>query len=143
MSCLALTELSLSEQAEVTAAWATALERRALGLLALLDPSSSTPPAGLPPVPAGGDGSIPLSEAENAAMVEKQVHDHPPLQVCYPGHRPRMWQATGNFTVRYYVECSACRVRTPRVESAELAAHAWAKRSVAPIVATVDTVAAA
>jgi hypothetical protein len=143
MSCLALSELPLSEQVEIATVWAATLERRALGLLALLDPSPSTPPTGLSPGPAGGDGSIPLSEAENAAMVEKQVHDHPPLQVCYPGHRPRMWQATGDFTVRYYVECSACKVRTPRAESAELAAHAWATRSVAPIVATVDTVAAA
>lgn len=143
MSCRALSELSLSEQVEVAPAWAAALERRALDLLTPLDPSPSTPPAGLSPGLAGGDGSIPLSEAENAAMVEKQVHDHPPLQVCYPGHRPRMWQATGDFIIRYYVECSACRVRTPRVETAELAAQAWAKRSVAPIVATVDTVAAA
>lgn len=137
MSCMALSELSLSEQVDVTLAWAAALEKRAAAVLTLLDPARAVPSACHPPAHAASVGSIPLSAAENAAMVEKQYTNHPPLQVCHPGHRPHMWQAAGDRAIVYYVECSLCSVRTARLPSADEAAHAWAQRQVAPIVATV------
>lgn len=66
-------------------------------------------------------------------MVEKLVTNHPPLQVCYPGHHPHLWQANGECSTTYFVECSACGVRTRRCGDAETASHAWAHREVTPI----------
>lgn len=146
MSALVLSELSLSEQAAVTAAWADALIRRTAALLTRLEPSADTPAQPLvstpssvaPPVHGGdADGSNLPPRAEEPAMVEKQITDHPPLLVCAPGHRPRLWQATGEHAVAYYVECSLCQVRTPRFRTPDAAAHAWAARQVAPIAYTV------
>lgn len=66
-------------------------------------------------------------------MVEKQYVNHPPLQVCYPGHRAHMWQACGDRATLYYVECSICAVRTARFDTPDAAAHAWARRDVQPV----------
>lgn len=146
MSALILDELTLSEQVAVATAWATSLARRTSGLLNTLEPLVNTP---LPPLAALADCCHPLSvigsasgsnsspAAEETAMVEKMVSDHPPLLVCYPGHRAHMWEATGNREVVYYVECSLCGVRTARYQTADTAAHAWGQRQVSPIIATV------
>lgn len=80
----------------------------------------------------------PLSKLEDASMLEQQVKDHPALQVCYPGHRPYMYRATGNRETKFYVECSACMVRSQRADTPDLAATAWARRFVEPIVGTAD-----
>ena len=62
MSCLALSELPLSEQIEVQLAYAARLEREtreflaSIDLLASLDPSA--PPPASPPVPALPGGSF-------------------------------------------------------------------------------------
>jgi hypothetical protein len=145
MSCLSLDELPLSEQAAVAASFTAACERKyaALRTSLWLSPGS----LGLPPVPSDkassravvpGDGHIPLFHTEDASMVEKQVTNHPPLQVCHPGHRPRMYRATGNCKVEFYVECSACMVRGHRAATPDLAATAWARRFVEPILGTAD-----
>ena len=135
MSALALSELSLTEQAQITLAWSRRLEARALALLNPLEAPAT--PAVVPPVGSAGTGAFIPLPTEETAMVEKMVRDHPPLLVCYPGHRARMWQATGDRAVTFYVECSVCGVRTARLESADAAAHAWGQRQVAPIMATV------
>lgn len=135
MSVLALSELPLSEQVAIELAAAARLKARARALLNRLE--APVPPAVVPPVGSAGTGaSIPLP-TEEIALVEKMVRDHPPLLVCYPGHRARMWQATGDRAVTFYVECSICGVRTARLDSADAAAHAWGQRQVAPIMATV------
>ena len=88
-----------------------------------------------PTSPMSGASELnPLSHAEIAAMVEKQVTNHPPLQVCYPGHRPIMVQADGDRARMFYVECAVCRVRTARYSLMENASHAWAIRDVAAII---------
>ena len=94
--------------------------------------------AGIPPYPVSpADGeSDPLPIAEQTAMLEKQFVEHPPLQVCFPGHRPHMWQATGDRATTYYVECSVCGVRSRRFARPDDAAHAWARRDVAVIQVT-------
>lgn len=74
-------------------------------------------------------------------MIEKQLTDHPPLQVCHPGHRPRLYQATGDRATVYYVECSLCGVRSPRYGTPEGATHAWARREVMPLPVHVQAVA--
>jgi hypothetical protein len=143
MSCLSLDELPLSEQAAVAASFTAACERKyaALRTSLWLSPGS----LGLPPVPSDkassravvpGDGHIPLFHTEDASMVEKQLKelkDHPRLQVCFPGHRPHMYRASGNCKVEFYVECSACMVRGQRAATPDLAATAWARRFVESI----------
>ena len=136
MSCLCLDELPLSEQVACAAAWADRLVADTRTLLARLEPPADA--AGhYPPVrPCAAGGSNLLSAAEDSAMIEKMVHDHPPLLVCFPGHRAHLWQATGDRAVVYYVECSLCGMRTARFRSADDAAHAWGQRAVSPILAT-------
>lgn len=65
--------------------------------------------------------------------IERQLVDHPPLQVCFPNHRPRMFESRGGGMVCAYVECQLCGVRTHKLDSANAAATAWAKRDVVPI----------
>lgn len=68
MSCLALSELSLSEQVAVGTAWADVLARRGRLALTALDPSAhaAVTPWTTPDHP-GADGSIPSPAPENAA----------------------------------------------------------------------------
>lgn len=145
MSCLSLDELSLSEQAAVSASFTAACERKYAALRTTL--WSSPVSLGYPPVSSEkassravvpGDDHISLFHSEDASMVEQQLKEHPPLQVCHPGHRPHMYRRTGNCKVEYYVECSICMVRGHRAASPQLAATAWARRFVEPIVGTAD-----
>jgi hypothetical protein len=146
MSCLCLDELSPSEQAAVAASFTAACERKYAALRNTLWLSPAL--AALPPGANGedhpsmtspaGDSHISLSHSEDASMVEQQLKEHPPLQVCHPGHRPRMYRATGNCKVEFYVECSACMVRSQRASTPDLAATAWARRYVEPIRGTAD-----
>ncbi|CAM5589459.1 hypothetical protein RLIN73S_01514 [Rhodanobacter lindaniclasticus] len=134
MSCLALAELSPSDQVAVARACVGFTPRSTPDLLALLAPPAASRPRSLPPSPRRtAGGANPFPAAEDSAMVEKQYVNHPPLQVCYPGHRPNMWQACGNRATVYFVECSACSVRTRGFAEPDDAAHAWARRDVAPI----------
>jgi hypothetical protein len=140
MSCLCLDELPLSEQAAVAASFTAACERKYAALRTSLWPSpahDSTPDAS-PCASESGDGHNPVTHSEDASMVEQQLKEHPPLQVCHPGHRPRMYRATGNCKVEFYVECSACMVRGHRAETPDLAAKAWALRYVDPIKGIAD-----
>ncbi|MGC1550346.1 MAG: hypothetical protein WA777_17640 [Rhodanobacter sp.] len=130
MSCLMLSELPLSDQIAIELAMAEKLAARTRHLLPSLD--SAVDPVSPPCVGAAVE-SIPLSTAENAAMVEQEYRQHPPLQVCAPGHRPRMYQATGNREVRFYVECPLCNVKTAKRASPEIAAKDWTQRDVQPI----------
>ena len=66
-------------------------------------------------------------------MIESQCTEHPPLQVCHPGHLPKMFQARGDLKIQFYVSCGTCGVRTPRFHTQGGAADAWAKRDVMPI----------
>lgn len=132
MSCLMLSELPLADQIAIELAVAAKLAAMAQAALTLLNPSADPaipPVASTPPVAAGGFNPLPHA-AEKPAMVESQVTNHPPLQVCFPGHRPRMYRAAGNCTVVFYVECSLCGVRSPRMASADDAATRWAQRDV-------------
>jgi hypothetical protein len=70
---------------------------------------------------------------ESLSMIEKMVADHPPLQACFHGHRPPLWQAEGNRATVFFVVCRVCRVRTARYLSADAAAGAWAQRNVQPV----------
>lgn len=148
MSCLSLDELSLTEQAAVMASVDRAIEQRyggLLDLLALRDATTPvTPTAGsfparsatsLPaaPVSAGRPTRVATGAAgdlENAMAMQWQVSDHPPLQVCHPGHQPRMYETRGDGRVVFHVECPPCGVQTVRFASPEAAATAWAQRDV-------------
>ena len=66
-------------------------------------------------------------------MVERQYRQHPPLLVCAPGHRPRMYEATGNCATVYYVECQLCNVKTAKRATPDAASSDWAHRDVGPI----------
>lgn len=83
--------------------------------------------------PSPARGSNASTPSENAAMVETQVTDHPPLQVCHPGHRPRMYRAAGNSSVVFYVECPLCGVQSPKMTTQGAAADRWARRDVITI----------
>lgn len=145
MTTLCIDDTPLAVQAEVARASAEAFDH----WLNAFSSVSWQPPA---PSPLGsvearavllapcalcvGDCHTYSSSAGDAAMMKKQVHEHPPLQVCHPGHRPIMWRAAGNCQVAHYVECAACGVRTERFageHGAKEAAHAWAQRQVQPI----------
>ena len=145
MSCLSLDELSLSEQAAVVGSFTAACERKlnALHSVSWLSPPPAVAPrlaavTASPGALAAGGSHTSLPNAENTAMVEQQLKEHPPLQICHPGHRPRMYRATGNCKVQFYVECSICGVRSQRADTADLAATAWARRFVEPIKGTAD-----
>lgn len=62
--------------------------------------------------------------------MESQCNDHPPLQVCHPGHRPLMFKKTADMRTVFYVSCGACGVRTARYQTPDAAAAAWAQRDV-------------
>ena len=144
MSCLSLDELSLSEQAAVAGSFAAAVERRYAALQSVLWPSSGPADTslsvthGYPWPNASDDGHTSLSHSEDTSMVEKQVTNHPPLQVCHPKHVPHMYQAVGNRRTAFYVECSLCMVQTARCETPEKAADEWAHRNVLQIVGTAN-----
>lgn len=144
MSCLMLSELPLADQVAIELAVAAKLAAKTQALLILLNPSAETAiPPYVAPLPLAADGFNPVFHvAEDPAMVESQVSNHPPLQVCFPGHRPRMYRAVGNCAVVFYVECSQCGVRSPRMATADHAAHRWAQRDVATIVTSVPMAAA-
>ena len=149
MSCLSLDELSLSEQAAVAGSFAAAVERRYAAQQSVLWPSSGPSDTslsvthGYPWPNASDDGHTSLSHSEDTSMVEKQVTNHPPLQICGQGHRPYMYQASGNRQVVYYVECSQCRMQTKRFDAPEAAASAWARRDVSQMVGTANHAAVA
>lgn len=132
MSCLILSDLSLSDQIAIELACAEKLKALTRALLApfgLADANVFPWAAASPDV----GGTNPFPNAEETAMVEQQVHDHPPLQVCFPGHRPSMFRLVGNRTVVFYVECAACGVQTPRMSTPESAADHWARRDVVSV----------
>lgn len=155
MSCLALDELTLSEQASVMVSVERACARRLAALLATLAPRDAihpvTPSAGTSP----DRGAIPLltlpgsavrpsrmapgrvsafPHVEDLAMaMQRQVTDHPPLLVCHPGHLARMYETRGDCRVVFHVECCLCGVRTDQLVSQEAAADEWAHRRVHPI----------
>lgn len=133
MSCAALEELSLSEQIAVQQSWDATVVERVRALLNAFEPpvAPGNPLCQAPPCPAGG--SNPLLTAEQTAMMQHQCMDHPPLQVCHPGHLPKMFEVTGDLRTVYHVECGTCAVRTPRFQSQDAAAAAWARRDVMPI----------
>lgn len=149
MSCLSLDELSLTEQAAVMTSVDRAIERRygvLLDLLALRDATHPHTPSGgsfparsanlLPtaPVSAGRPTRMAAGAVgDQEKAMQWQVSDHPPLLVCHPGHRPRMYETRGDCRVVFHVECPPCGVQTDRLASPELAAEAWAKREVHPI----------
>lgn len=134
MSCLSLNELSPPDRAAVARSCEGFVPRSAADLLTLLaSPAASRSPVlPLSRRQAAGEAIL-FPAAEDSAMVEKQYVNHPPLQVCHPGHRPNMWEATGNRATVYFVECSACAMRTSSFTLPDDAAHAWAQRKVAPI----------
>jgi hypothetical protein len=131
MSCLCIEDMSFDQRVEFEVARAARLSSRAESVINALTASGRRTS---PPSPTGDAGAvIPLCKAENAAMLEKQVANHPPLQICYPGHQPKMIQADGNMHTLFYVECPLCKVRTDKYVRMDLAAHAWAVRDVADI----------
>ena len=135
-----LSELPLADQIAIELAVAAKLAAKTQALLTLLNPSAepAIPPCVASSLPLAADGFISLFHAaEDPAMVESQVTDHPHLQVCFPGHRPRMYRAAGNCMVVFYVECSQCGVRSPRMASADAAANRWAHRDVTTFSASV------
>lgn len=145
MTTLCIDDMALPVQAEVTAAAVRAFDHWLNAPFSVSWQPSAPSPLGsvearavylAPCALCVGDCHTYSSSAGAAAMMEKQVHEHPPLQVCHPGHRPIMWRAAGNCQVAHYVECAACGVRTERFtgdRGADEAAHAWAQRQVQPI----------
>lgn len=140
MSCLMLSELPLADQVAIELAVAAKLAAKTRALLTLLNPPAepAIPPCMAPSHDLAADGFNSLFHAaEDPAMVETQVTNHPPLQVCFDGHRPRMYRAAGNCVVVFYVECSLCGVRSPRMGTADDAANRWALRDVTTFAASV------
>jgi hypothetical protein len=129
MSCLAVSELSVSEQVELTLAMSDRTIARAAEVLATFDPrvpgfsplSTATRPRG---------SNLPPQEASR--MIERQLQNHPPLRVCNCIRWPHMYEARGNNAVRFYVECAPCEIRSPRVSTPEAAAEAWNARDLVP-----------
>lgn len=129
-----LSELPLSEPIAIELRAAPRLQTPAIAALNFLESRAKAPssPVGPhPPVPPVAQDHF--TDEEGFAMIEQQVTDHPPLQVCHPGHRPRMYRAKGNCAVVYYVQCSPCGVRSPRLGTPEAAAESWAARDVMPL----------
>lgn len=134
MSELLVSALPLADQAEIQLRESNRTIASVRALLAAFEPPAepASPSCPAPSRPAGG--SIPFSTAEHIAMMQRQCTDHPPLQVCHPGHLPKMFEVTGNLKTQFQVECGACGVRTARWHSQEAAATAWANRDVMQIV---------
>lgn len=131
-----LSELSLPEQAAVQQSFADAITAKYRALLTTLDPS---PTRAATPWAAPGAGSNLFPTTEHLDMADRQYRHDMPLNACTCGKVPRMWQATGNRQVLYFVECSPCRVRTPKVAAPDSAAAQWSLGIVAPITATAAT----
>lgn len=129
MSELMVASLPLSDQIalELKLADKTMANVRALFAAFELPVEKVHPLCPAPVRPTGR--SIPFPTAEHTAM-EMQCNDHPPLQVCGPGHRPLMFKKTADLRTLYYVSCGACAVRTSRFQTTAAAADAWAKRDV-------------
>jgi hypothetical protein len=75
-------------------------------------------------------------------MLQSKVTDHPPLQVCHPGHVPAMFLSSGNSAQLFHVECALCKFRTAKFRTKQAAADAWTTRDVMPLMAHVTPVAA-
>lgn len=112
MSCLSISELPLAEQVELELAYAERLAARAQAVLSGLE-------------------ARPI--VRNRPMLERQVTIHPELSACKPDHRPHMWATGVDGAAPYFVECSACAVRTRPASTKVDAAYAWAARDTYPI----------
>lgn len=124
MSCLSITELSVSEQVEISLAQADRLIVRTLDVLNAFDSRGAGhhPPSVFRP-----RGSNLLCQ-EDPHVLERQLQQHPVLRPCNCIRAPRMYEARGDGTVRYYVECAPCELRSPKLGSADAAAEAWNAR---------------
>lgn len=128
MSCLSFSELSLSEQIELELARSNRLIAQAAAVLATFEPRVPRIPSH--PSARGARGSNPSQDHPN--VLERQHRQHPPLRVCNCIRMPHMYEARGNNTVRFYVECAVCEIRSPRVATPEAAADAWNARDLVP-----------
>ncbi|WP_333676795.1 hypothetical protein [Dyella sp.] len=147
MTTLCLADMSAMHQADVAHASAEAFERWLHAPFSVLWPSPAACPAAshvdvTPCTSTVCDGHTFLSHAEDPAMIEQQVKEHPPLQVCFPGHQAKMILSSGNNAQLYHVECAACGVRTAKFRAMQPAADAWAVRDVLAIVPRATPVAA-
>lgn len=148
MTTLCLADMSSTYQAEVAHASAEAFDRWLHAPFSVSWPSPAAYPAashsdGFTPCASEfRDGHTFLSHAEDPAMIEQQVKEHPPLQVCFQGHQPKMILSSGNSAQLYHVECAACGVRTAKFRAMQPAADAWATRDVQAIVPRATSVAA-